>query len=127
VDFLESDTKVEASSQALQAPPRPSFMREFKRYIHSQEFPRQITGLHLTAYFGVEEATNVLLQKGVKANSIDSYSRTPLSYTARSGHEAVIKLLLANKRVDADSKNRDGRTPLSYAAQRGHEAVMRLS
>jgi ankyrin repeat protein len=122
VDFLENDTKVEASSQALLTFKDDSY--------YSQEFPRQMTALHLTAYFGAERATSFLLKKGVKADSTDSYARTPLSYAAEKGHEAVVKLLLATKGVNADSKATGrynaGKTPLSLAAKRGHEAIVKL-
>jgi hypothetical protein len=50
---------------------------------------------------------------------------TLLSYAARYGHEAVVKLLL-EKGVDLDSKDISGRTPLSHAARYGHEAVVKL-
>jgi hypothetical protein len=49
IGFLESELKTEAASQALLA---------IKRYLghskYSQEVPRQMTGLHLAAYFGVQ-------------------------------------------------------------------------
>ncbi|KFZ13947.1 hypothetical protein V501_03464, partial [Pseudogymnoascus sp. VKM F-4519 (FW-2642)] len=122
LDFLKNKPKVEASSQGLLA---------IKRYLshsnYSGEVPRRVTGLCLTAYFGVEAVINLLLETGqVEADSKDSDSRTPLSYAAQHGHEAVIRLLLETGQVEADSKNSDSRTPLSYAAQHGHEAVVKL-
>jgi len=120
IDFLESKAKVEASSQAMLA---------IKRYSHpqySQEFPRQMTGLHLAAYFGLEEVVNVVLSSRRNLDLTDSYGRTPLSYAAENGHEAVVKLLL-EKGADVESKDRKyGQTPLSWAAEKGHEAVVKL-
>ncbi|RYP43045.1 hypothetical protein DL770_011882 [Monosporascus sp. CRB-9-2] len=118
--FLESKAKVEASSQALMAVKRWSWHSKY-----SQEFPRQMTGLHLAAYFGVENLAGFLL--GSNGPDLkDSYGRTPLSWAAANGHETIVKLLLAEG-VEADSKDDEyGRTPLSWAAERGHEAIVKL-
>lgn len=40
----------------------------------------------------------------VNVNSRDSDSFTPLSYAARSGDEAIVKLLLETGQVDVDDK-----------------------
>lgn len=56
----------------------------------------------------------------------DDWGRTPLSYAAERGHEAIVKLLLATRQVNVDAKDSKGHTPLSYAAGNGHESVVKL-
>ena len=123
VDFLNSKVKVEASSQGLLATKRYSSDSNY-----SQKVPRQMTGLHLAAYFGVKEAMNALLKKGADADSKGDDGRTPMLYAARGGHEAVVKLLLETGKVDANSKDKyyGGRMPLLWAADSGQEAVVKL-
>ena len=58
IGFLKSELKTKAASQALLA---------IKRYLghskYSQEVPRQMTGLHLAAYFGVHKVANILIRR----------------------------------------------------------------
>jgi hypothetical protein len=59
IAFLERKPQVEASSQALFA------VEYWEKYVdYSQTFPKQMTGFHLAAYFGVEPAIKLLLEKG---------------------------------------------------------------
>jgi hypothetical protein len=104
LDLLKSEAKVSASSQVMMA------SKGYRGY--SQKVPRQMTGVHLAAYFGLREAMAVLLKNRHVPNSKDTYGRTPLSYAAGNGHEAVVQLLLAKDGVDPDFKANDGRTPL---------------
>lgn len=120
IDFLESRLKVEAACQGLMA---IKIYSEHSNY--SQEFPTQMTGLHLAAYLGVTEAISALLERGAHIDSKDKYDRTPLSYAVEEGHEAIVKLLLAEK-VDADARDEERRTPLSYATDIGNEAIIKL-
>jgi ankyrin repeat protein len=121
LDFLESEPKVSASTQAMMA------SKHFSRDLgYSQRVPKRMAGVHLAAYFGLKEAMTTLLKKGHDLDSKNSYGRTPLSHAAGNGHEAVVKLLL---KKGAELENKDtkyGRTPLSRAAENSREAVVRL-
>jgi len=98
------------------------------RSANSQHVPRGITGLHLAAFFGIEEAIKVILLKRVEVDSKDGGGKSPLLWAAQNGHEAVAKLLLGTGEVEVDLKDVYGRgqTPLSHAAYNGHEAVVKL-
>ena len=85
----------------------------------------QMTGVHLAAYFGLWKSMSALLERPHDVNAEDKDGRTPLSWAAGNGHEAVVKLLL-DKNADIESKDKYGRTPLSWAAENGHEAVVKL-
>jgi len=105
VEFLECQMKVEASSQALMAVKRYPFHSGY-----SQEFPRQMTGLHLAVYFGIGEAANTLLKSSQNPDLRDTYGRTPLSYAAEKGHKAMVELLLGGG-ANVESKDKWGTTP----------------
>ena len=120
ISFLKRNAQAEASGQALLAVKLYSLQSNY-----SQNFPRQMIGIHLAAFFGVVKAVRLLLSSD-SPNLNDSYNRTPLSYAAMTGHEAVVKLLLDVGEVNVNAKDINGYTPLSYASNNGHEAVVKL-
>jgi ankyrin repeat protein len=90
----------------------------FKYVDYSQDFPRQVTGLHVTAGFGLIYLLERLLSEigrntNVSADSKDGHGRTPLWRAAEKGHEAVVNLLLERDDVTADLKDNMGQMPLS--------------
>ena len=120
LDLLGNEAKVSASSQAMMV------AEEYRYDNYSQEVPRQLTGVHLAARFGLTEMVTTLLKNGLHQDPKDSSGRTPLSWAAAWGHEVVVRLLVERDDVEADSKDQYGRTPLSRAAESRHEGVVRL-
>ncbi|KAJ4158131.1 uncharacterized protein LMH87_008671 [Akanthomyces muscarius] len=82
--------------------------------------------LSATVYFGIQEIVRILVKDWQNIDQEDNDRGTPLSYAAKNGHKAVVKLLLATDRVDVDAKDCEARTPLSYAVENGHEAIVKL-
>jgi hypothetical protein len=122
IEFLQKQAQVEASSQALLAKNTYPFVG-----MYSGRFPRDMTGLHLAAYFGLDAIFQPLLATAqFRVDSKDTDGQTPLLWAARNGHESIVKLLLATEKVNVDSKDKYGQTPLSWAAENGHEGIIKL-
>ncbi|KAF4949959.1 hypothetical protein FGADI_8560 [Fusarium gaditjirri] len=118
IEFLESGPNVESSAQV-------SMIREFvwasgeHRYVD-----RRARGLHLAAYLGATAETRILLLTN-DVELKEGYGRTAIFYAARTGQEAVMKLLL-DSGAKADLQDMKGNTPLSFAATYGHEGCTKL-
>jgi hypothetical protein len=95
---------------------------------HYGRFTYLTSNLMVGSCFGLEAVVyKLLLETNADVEAKDKvYGRTPLSFAAGKGYEAVVKLLLeANADVEAKDKY-GGRTPLLFAAGKGHEAVVKL-
>jgi len=68
----------------------------------------------------------LLGREEVNPDKPDKWGRTPLLYTAKCGHEGVVKILLGRGEVNPDKPDRLGQTPLPGAAQNGHERVVKI-
>ncbi|RYP45753.1 hypothetical protein DL768_007929 [Monosporascus sp. mg162] len=118
--FLGNLGQVEASYQALFLPD-DTMLSEYD-LVHI--VPTKFTELHLVAYFGIEEIAKVMVTK-YDLNTEDSHRRTPLSYAAANGQEAMVRLLLAEG-AKANTEDAYNRTPIGWAARLGHETVVQL-
>jgi ankyrin repeat protein len=83
--------------------------------------------LHIACYLGIDVwVQHILASPAVRTNLRDEDGRTPLSWAATYGYEAVVKSMLEIGSVEVDLEDNQGRTPLSRAVERGHEAVIKL-
>ncbi|KAJ5892004.1 uncharacterized protein N7473_008232 [Penicillium subrubescens] len=115
-DFLKSQTKISARTQAI-------MVAEEGDRTYSET---RMTGLNITAYFGLGQSTVALLNGQHSPSLKASYGATPLYYAAVIGHQVVVKLLL-DKDADPNSKEDvGGATPLYNAVENGHQEVVKL-
>lgn len=120
IDFLKNQPKVDASEQVIHVR-RHSVPKDW-----SQNFPRQRAGLHLAAYYGIEEAVSYFLRDGSPVDICHNGGWTALKQAISGDHPNVIQLLLSHG-ADPNGVSQDNfTTPLSLAAQCGQEATIRL-
>lgn len=78
--------------------------------------------MHFAALFGLDRIVTALMQAGYNTRVVDGDNRTPLTYAAEFGHQAVVKLLLRDEKIwDIDES-----TPLHFAAKKGHKNIVKL-
>lgn len=103
--------------------------RWWKAYTEHYRLPSRVEqpSLHIACCLGINAWVEHLLgTQMIDPDCKDEDMRTPLSWAAMEGREAVVKLLLETGKVDANSRDKRGRSPLSYAASFGRDAVVEL-
>ncbi|XTI89039.1 hypothetical protein V2W45_1399781 [Cenococcum geophilum] len=119
--FLQSQEKLSAASQAMRVIKLSS-----NDACYSQQVPKQVSGVHLAAYFGLKQAILTLVELLHDPNVRDTDGQTPLWWAAVNGNEEEVKLLLDIGVAHLSSKDCCDRTPLTLAAMNGHEKVVKL-
>ncbi|KAH8707190.1 ankyrin repeat domain-containing protein [Phaeosphaeriaceae sp. PMI808] len=127
--FLSHKELVSCATQALL---RPKYM-----YLeYSQVYPKDSTGLHLIARFGLPIVLEALLLNQVRETALmlerrDSDGQTLLYLAAEYGHQRMVKLLL-HKGADVNTRRGDNAqggyysNALYSASQGGYEQVVKL-
>ncbi|KAI0569585.1 ankyrin repeat domain-containing protein [Pyrenophora tritici-repentis] len=97
---------------------------------YSQRYPKDSTGLHLTARFGLAIVLEALLPNQVGETALmlarrDSDGQTFLYLAAEHGHQRMVKLLL-DKGADVNAQGGSYGNALQAASEGGHEAVVKL-
>jgi ankyrin repeat protein len=119
IEFLKDQSKVEAAVQA-----RCVQWRHFPKN-WSQEFPNGMTGFHLAALFGIEEAVTYFLEHRYPVDQSQKNGWTPLMYAISYDQLNVTRLLLSHG-ANPNGTTDDDITPLSIAAKSGQNIAVRL-
>ena len=84
-----------------------------------------MTGLHVAARFGLDNAVLDLLKISHKPNVRSHHKETPLMIASRHGHKSTAKLLLEHK-ANVNLQGNHLQTALHRAAKYGREEVVQL-
>ena len=87
----------------------------------------KITFLHITSSHGLLSIIEAMIKSGeaFDVNSKDEKERTPLSWAAECGKEAVVQIVI-KQGAEVDSKDNKGRTPLSMSLIKISEPKIQL-
>jgi hypothetical protein len=113
--FLEDDSKLACSIQVLHLP-----RRRMKTWC--DRFPKQVTPLHVAAYWGLHKIFTKVYLQGDDIDRQDTYGAAALHLAAERGHLHVVQLLLRNW-ANPNIIDVKGRTALALACRNGHKAV----
>ncbi|XP_041371994.1 serine/threonine-protein phosphatase 6 regulatory ankyrin repeat subunit B-like isoform X2 [Gigantopelta aegis] len=87
--------------------------------------PRRLPCVHLAAFYGYTEMTELLLKCGVKVNHTNATKDTALLWAAHQGHEDTVVMFL-NHEADANLKNDEWLTPLYVAVRCEYTRIVAL-
>ncbi|KAK2812205.1 hypothetical protein FQN50_001563 [Emmonsiellopsis sp. PD_5] len=117
LNFLQNEDKVTSACQAMLVLPNDS-----REPGYSQAAPREVTGLHLAAHFGLDQAATVLLKTGLDPTARDTNGQTPLWWAAKEGHDLVIKLFSSTDTVTLPTLAAEGHQELIKSLlERGYD------
>ncbi|KAJ9644081.1 hypothetical protein H2199_003949 [Coniosporium tulheliwenetii] len=117
---------------ADRSPVRETWLETYWAAKEHGDPPGLFSLLHVASYYDIVPLAERLLCRRrrpkdpkLDVNKKDSRGRTALHWAARSGKEAVVRLLV-EKGADPRAKDKHGWTALHQAARSGKEAVVRL-
>src|SRR5437762_1771140 len=116
--FLKNESSVASAVQIMHLP-------SVRYPNYSQMYPQKVTGLHLAAYFGLENIALALLKEGADLEEDNAFYGRPLQAAALGGSLGLCRLLL-EKRAFVNGSGGRYNTALQAAAFSGHDSVALL-
>lgn len=113
--FLRNKQKIARAAQVLLVQPG---------VFGTLKIPEGVTGLHIAAFFGIEEEVVELLREGFGPHVADSFGQTALHWAVKNGQKHTVELLL-KEGLDVNATDMDMKSALHYAASQDNPALIR--
>ncbi|KAE8310516.1 ankyrin repeat-containing domain protein [Aspergillus transmontanensis] len=116
----------EQAHELLESEKLQCAIKVMSRSQYSLQRRKDVTKLHIVAYFGIDQLLERLLRGKLAINAKDNHGTTALHWAVRNEHKAMVKSLVNNKSTDINAKDNYGRTALHWAAQSANKDIMSL-
>ena len=118
VEFLQEQPRIELAVAVM------CLMRK-RQKADTQTLATQMSGLSLSAFFGLPGIALALIQTGADTGFKDADGQTALHHAAKNGHEAAVRVLI-DKGLDISAKDNLGRTALHNVASMGKTGLVKI-
>jgi ankyrin repeat protein len=115
--FLERNSTLASTAQVL------SLERVVRSSIPTAH--KGVSGLHIVAWFGLDDKVKELLQDPRYHTSVDNKGQTALHWATRNAQALTVELLI-REGVDVNIADKQGKTALHYAALQGDNHLIQL-
>ncbi|KAJ9266774.1 hypothetical protein DTO212C5_6201 [Paecilomyces variotii] len=108
--FLRCDAQLASNAQVLLTDQFP---------FSPLKFTKGVTGLHIAAYFGINEEVVQFQADSTYPDVVDGLGQTVLHWAVRNEQVPTVELLLRSK-LDVNATDAEEKSPLHYAAMQGN-------
>ncbi|GAB1207272.1 hypothetical protein APSETT445_005985 [Aspergillus pseudonomiae] len=93
---------------------------------YSLQRRKNVTKLHIVAYFGIDQLLKRLLRGKLVINAKEHHGTIALHWAVRNEHKAMVTSMVNNKSTDINAKDSYGRIALDWAARSANKDIISL-
>ncbi|KAE8398441.1 ankyrin repeat-containing domain protein [Aspergillus pseudonomiae] len=93
---------------------------------YSLQRRKNVTKLHIVAYFGIDQLLKRLLRGKLAINAKEHHGTIALHWEVRNEHKAMVTSMVNNKSTNINAKDSYGRIALDWAARSANKDIISL-